>query len=87
MGGCNLCFFQIRWTVAGLTCWLAAMDRTLQCVTSFGVVFIVASTMAVSLSAEICFGSTAASFKRPYRNCPGTRYNPTLGLSQPGRFR
>src|SRR5947209_11974347 len=51
--GCSLCFFQIRCTVAELTFCAAAIARTLHCVASFGVVFIVASTIAASRSAEI----------------------------------
>src|SRR5438445_673318 len=54
--GCSLCFFQIRCTVAELTFCTAAMARTLQCVASLGVVFIVASTMAASRSTEIRLG-------------------------------
>src|SRR5437870_10355374 len=54
--GCSLCFFQMRCTVAELTFCTAAMARTLQCVASLGVVFIVASTMAASRSTEIRLG-------------------------------
>src|SRR5271156_6083323 len=54
--GCSLCLTQILCTAAELTFWLAAIVRTLQCVASFGVVLIVASTMAASFSGEICLG-------------------------------
>src|SRR5437899_6715741 len=54
--GCSLCLFQIRCTVAELTFCAAAIVRTLHCVASFGVVFIVASTIADSRSSEIRLG-------------------------------
>ena len=54
--GCSLCFFQMRCTVAELTFCAAAIARTLHWVASFGVVFIVASTMAASCSTEIRLG-------------------------------
>jgi len=54
--GCSLCLFQIRCTVAELTFCAAAIVRTLHCVASFGVVFMVASTIADSRSSEIRFG-------------------------------
>lgn len=50
------CFFQIWCTVAGLSFCAAAAVRTLHDIASFGVIFIVFSTIAVSCSAEIRLG-------------------------------
>src|SRR6185437_1681190 len=68
--GCSLCFFQIRCTVSELTFWLVAMARTLQCVAFFGIVFIVASTMATSCSPEMRLGRHCAAVLREAPSAP-----------------
>jgi len=74
--GCSLYFRQVRGTVAELTRCAWAMVRTLQWVASLGVLFMVASTMAASFSAEIRLGRPARgrSSKMPAR--PSDWYRP-----------
>ena len=65
--GCRLAACQIRCTVAGLTPWVWAIDRTLQFVASRGVVCSVAFTMASTFSGRIRLWrpGRGASFNRP----------------------
>jgi hypothetical protein len=88
--GCRLCACQIRCTVAGLTRWRLANERTLQCVASGGVVCSVAFTIASTFAGPMRFlrPGRGASRNRP-ATPPSTyrcRHNSTVGRLIPSSW-